>query len=263
MSQHQRAEQLKLLGNQEFKAKNYQKALQYYQESLKLTPTNPVLYTNQAIVKIAIHEYHSAKQDCESALKLDNKLYKAHFYFGISEFHLKNYPQSEKSFVKSISLTSDASLVLKIRQCLMVCRKKKFYSELELKKQVNRELYNYILKMDQHYQPMNDKDREDKYLKKFQLESYFQLEEHDLTVPEAFQCPITMEIMMDPWVTSSGISYEKQAILEHLKQNGEFDPMTRKTCRIYDLQQNVNLKNYIESFLEKNPWAFPHETMGF
>lgn len=34
----------------------------------------------------------------------------------------------------------------------------------------------------------------------------------------AFTCPITMEVFRDPVMTPSGLSYERTALLEHLKK---------------------------------------------
>ena len=43
-----------------------------------------------------------------------------------------------------------------------------------------------------------------------------------MNIPDGFICPITLSKMSDPYVTKDGISYERSAILEHLKY--------KKTC---------------------------------
>ena len=45
--------------------------------------------------------------------------------------------------------------------------------------------------------------------------------------------------------------YERKALLEHFKINGNFDPVTRKTCKINDLIPNLSLKQVIEDFLKE------------
>ena len=41
-------------------------------------------------------------------------------------------------------------------------------------------------------------------------------------------CPITLDIYKNPIVVSSGHSYEHDMLMQHLKKNGNFDPLTRK-----------------------------------
>jgi len=62
--------------------------------------------------------------------------------------------------------------------------------------------------------------------------------------------------MLDPVITPSGISYEKSAISQHIAMNGNYDPVTRETCKLSDLRPNLALKEYIETWLEANPWGY-------
>jgi hypothetical protein len=72
--------------------------------------------------------------------------------------------------------------------------------------------------------------------------------------------------MEDPVVTVSGVSYERYALLEHFKRNGQFDPVTRlPTCSKVLISNhyhrvpvdselifpNVIIKEDIESFIER------------
>lgn len=45
--------------------------------------------------------------------------------------------------------------------------------------------------------------------------------------PEHLSCPITLEIFKEPYIVSSGQTYEKDLILSHIKKNGNVDPLTR------------------------------------
>ena len=42
--------------------------------------------------------------------------------------------------------------------------------------------------------------------------------------PAVVYCPITHEVMQDPWVDNSGISYEKTAILQWLNMGKDTSP---------------------------------------
>lgn len=119
----------------------------------------------------------------------------------------------------------------------------------------------HFLKVNEHYTPFSNDEKEEKMLKKFQIESYFDTLLHQVPteVPESLCCAITMEIMRDPVMTTSGISYERTAILTHFETNGNFDPITRKECNPWEVISNVNLKKYIEIYLDNNPWAYPED----
>jgi len=63
-------EKEKNLGNEEYKSKNFQKALEYYTKALSLKPEEPLLYNNIAAVYIETKEYNKAIEACDSGIKL-------------------------------------------------------------------------------------------------------------------------------------------------------------------------------------------------
>lgn len=63
-------------------------------------------------------------------------------------------------------------------------------------------------------------------------------------------------IMNDPICNEHGNSYSKKAYVGELEKNGKLDPMTLKPIKTNIMYTNINLKKAIESFLEKNPWAY-------
>lgn len=46
------------------------------------------------------------------------------------------------------------------------------------------------------------------------------------TLPDAYICPITSEMMSDPVSTSDGFTYEREAILEWLRSGNTTSPLT-------------------------------------
>ena len=53
------------------------------------------------------------------------------------------------------------------------------------------------------------------------LEQVFESARHGLQASEpasAFTCPLTMEVFRDPVMTPSGLSYERSALVEHLRK---------------------------------------------
>jgi hypothetical protein len=75
-------------------------------------------------------------------------------------------------------------------------------------------------------------------------------EEEINEIVEYITCPITHEIFKNPVRANDNITYEKHAILEWLK-NKNTSPCTR--AEIFDLTDNVDMKELIDIFLLKYP----------
>lgn len=65
---------------------------------------------------------------------------------------------------------------------------------------------------------------------------------------------ITFEIMHDPVITPSGMSYDRIGIVKYVEKAG-VDPVTRVAMTVKDLRPNYALKAACEEFLTKNGWA--------
>lgn len=71
-------------------------------------------------------------------------------------------------------------------------------------------------------------------------------------VPESFICPISQEIMRDPYIDPEGNSYEKQKIMDWLSRN-PVSPITRRPMVQTGLIPNRSLRTLIQEFLDRNP----------
>jgi len=67
-------------------------------------------------------------------------------------------------------------------------------------------------------------------------------------VPQYFICPITHNIMSEPYVDNEGNSYEEVAIKQWLMNNNT-SPITRSPLRVSDLKLNRSLREAIQAFL--------------
>ena len=74
-------------------------------------------------------------------------------------------------------------------------------------------------------------------------------------VPDFLCGKISFEIMRDPVITPSGITYDRKDIEEHLQRVGHFDPVTRQPLTIDKLIPNLSMKEVIDTFLMENEWA--------
>ncbi|KAI8897161.1 U-box domain-containing protein [Globomyces pollinis-pini] len=77
-------------------------------------------------------------------------------------------------------------------------------------------------------------------------------------VPDYYTGKISFEIMVDPVISPSGITYDKTEILEHLRVIGPFDPLTRQPLVESDLYPNLALKESIETYLDGHGWAIDY-----
>ena len=64
------ADKMKDKGNQEFKKRNFNEALNFYDEAIKLNPEEPLYYNNKAAAFIELKDYDAAMVEISRAEKL-------------------------------------------------------------------------------------------------------------------------------------------------------------------------------------------------
>ena len=88
------------------------------------------------------------------------------------------------------------------------------------------------------------------------LEAVRQRDNRKEDPPDSFCCKLTFEVFRDPVCAPSGHSYERLAILEHLRKVGRFDPITRDPLSERDLRPNISLRNAAHDWLNHHAWAY-------
>lgn len=73
-------------------------------------------------------------------------------------------------------------------------------------------------------------------------------------IPDYLCGKISFELMVDPVITPSGITYDRYDIEQHLQRVGRFDPVTRQELSIDQLIPNLSMKEVIENFITENEW---------
>lgn len=73
-------------------------------------------------------------------------------------------------------------------------------------------------------------------------------------IPDYLCGKISFELMVDPVITPSGITYDRYDIEQHLQRVGRFDPVTRQELTIDQLIPNLSMKEVIENFIAENEW---------
>lgn len=75
------------------------------------------------------------------------------------------------------------------------------------------------------------------------------------SVPDYLCGKISFEIMHEPVITPSGITYDRQDIEQHLKRVGHFDPITRQPLRAHQLVPNLAMKEVVDAYVNDNEWS--------
>ncbi|KAH7517619.1 hypothetical protein FEM48_Zijuj09G0084000 [Ziziphus jujuba var. spinosa] len=75
-------------------------------------------------------------------------------------------------------------------------------------------------------------------------------------VPDYLCCKITLDVFRDPVITPSGVTYERSVILNHFKEVGNFDPVTREPLEESQLVPNLAIKEAVQAFLHEHGWAY-------
>jgi hypothetical protein len=78
-------------------------------------------------------------------------------------------------------------------------------------------------------------------------------------IPSNFICPITLQVMVSPLMTRTGINFERAAIIGWLEQGSGRCPLTRKPLTNSDLITNRRLKARIGMWRANNGIPEPTE----
>ncbi|KAI4319227.1 hypothetical protein MLD38_032854 [Melastoma candidum] len=98
ITREESAEQAKEKGNQAFKEKQWQKAIGFYTEAIKLNGTSATYYSNRAAVYLELGSFLQAEADCSKAINLDKKNVKAYLRRGTAREMLGYYKEAIEDF---------------------------------------------------------------------------------------------------------------------------------------------------------------------
>ncbi|TVU00832.1 hypothetical protein EJB05_53731, partial [Eragrostis curvula] len=98
------AETAKEKGNAAFKEKQWQKAVNFYTEAIKLNGKVATYYSNRAAAFLELASYRQAEADCSSAIDLDPKIVKAYLRRGTAREMLGYYKEAVEDFNHALVL---------------------------------------------------------------------------------------------------------------------------------------------------------------
>ncbi|XP_065187000.1 E3 ubiquitin-protein ligase CHIP-like [Sycon ciliatum] len=263
------ASQLKAQGNKLFSAGQYGQAVECYSKAMLKDPGDSKFYGNRALCYNRMTKYSESLTDCQKAIELNQRYAKAFYFQGEALLGLEKYDEAISSLTKSLQLATEQHLFfgdeistkIKLAKSLRWQRKEQHREkeEIELQTFLNGlidEKKKSILDAPLS-RPADEFDAEMDCRKRQVADLFAMVDERrsKREVPDNLCCQISYEVMRDPVITPSGVSYDRSSIQEHLERVGHFDPLTRAPLTHNDLIPNLALKEVIEDFLAKNEWA--------
>ncbi|CAI9754568.1 unnamed protein product [Fraxinus pennsylvanica] len=98
------SELLKEKGNAAYKGKQWNKAVTYYTEAIKLNETSATYYSNRAAAYLELGCFQQAEKDCTEAIFLDKKNVKAYLRRGTARESLLFYKEALQDFKHALVL---------------------------------------------------------------------------------------------------------------------------------------------------------------
>jgi len=277
---------LKEQGNEYFKVGNYKEAEDFYSQAISVRSDDPKIFTNRALARIRLSNWRGVERDARKAIELQNEKridgMKAHYYLAQALLSLRHVGEALEEAQKAYQMclaTRDSSteilsqLVLRAKQAVWQATETSRLREMNdtlntvetlLDQQLERDIQDVEARFTSKEIGEFGRGEEIAELEKDAVErrknirAAFEVsgmpETVERVVPDWMVDPITFEVMHDPVITPSGVSYERVAILKHLEQS-DLDPLTRQPLTEKVLVSNVGLKNACSEFLEKNGWA--------
>ncbi|KAM5579974.1 serine/threonine-protein phosphatase 5 [Rosa sericea] len=140
-----RAEEIKLLANEAFKAHKYSQAIDLYTQAIELNSKNAVYYANRSFAHLKLEEYGSAIQDASMAIEVDPRYSKGYYRRGAASLAMGKFKEALKDFqqVKKIC-PNDPDATKKLKECEKAVMKLKFAEAISVPESQRRPVADSI-----------------------------------------------------------------------------------------------------------------------
>lgn len=274
-------QEFKIQGNKLFIHRKYNEALECYTKAILKNPNIPTYFTNRALCYLKLQWWDAAAADCKRALEMNSTLVKGHFFLAQALLEKENYDEAINHFQRANDFAREQKLNVgdDIASQLRVARKRRWNSLEEKRITQEIELQTYLTglihedrerKTDEIQKAAASHSEADGEVAKTEqlcdqriaeLNALFtKVDDHRMKreVPDYLCGKISFEVLRDPVITPSGITYDRKDIEEHLQRVGHFDPVTRTPLTLEGLTPNLAMKEVIDSFLSENEWAIDY-----
>ncbi|KAK1344643.1 hypothetical protein QTO34_013341 [Cnephaeus nilssonii] len=269
------AQELKEQGNRLFVGRKYPEAAACYGRAITRNPLVAVYYTNRALCYLKMQQHEQALADCRRALELDGQSVKAHFFLGQCQLEMESYDEA----IANLQRGAATNFGDDIPSALRIAKKKRWNSIEERRIHQENELHSYLTRLivaerereleecqrnhegdedDGHVRAQQAciEAKHDKYLADMDdLFSQVDEKRKKRDIPDYLCGKISFELMREPCITPSGITYDRKDIEEHLQRVGHFDPVTRSPLTQEQLIPNLAMKEVIDAFISENGWV--------
>ncbi|KAJ6088757.1 Tetratricopeptide-like helical [Penicillium sp. IBT 16267x] len=280
------AQALKAKANELFKQGDYVGAEELYSQAILKDPHDATFFTNRAVTRIKLEKWADVEHDARAAINIyglkNPAALKSSYYLAQALLGLQRPQEAYDVAVSAyqLSLTEKnaqtenlSRTVLRAKQQIWAAKETARLREMNetlrnVEELVERDLERSIAESKAQLDEGKIGEigfgedckalREDAakliqdVREAFRIASKGEVQER--VVPDHLVDGITFEIMHDPVITPSGISYDRIGIVKYVEKAG-VDPVTRTPMTVQDLRPNYALKAACEEFLTKNGWA--------
>ncbi|XP_049869318.1 E3 ubiquitin-protein ligase CHIP isoform X2 [Pectinophora gossypiella] len=273
--------ELKEQGNRLFSLRRFEDAMNCYTKAIIKNPSVATYFTNRALCHLKMKRWEATCQDCRRALDIDTNQVKGHFFLGQALVELECYDEAIKHLHRANDLAREqklnfgddiaAQIRLARKKRWNVQEEKRIAQEIELQSYLNRLIIEDTQRRIESLKVENNNEEEinSKISKIEEEHNNYTSELNNLfakiderrrkrDVPDSLCCRISFEILKEPVITPSGITYERKDIEEHLERVGHFDPVTRVKLTADQLIPNFTMKEVVDAFLQDNEWALDY-----
>ncbi|KAL5481325.1 hypothetical protein EMCRGX_G021461 [Ephydatia muelleri] len=268
MSKVAGAEQ-KELGNQYFTEQKYDLAISSYTDAIV-----PTYFVNRALCYLRLSNWASVVDDCKQAIQLDPTSIKAHFFMGQALAEIGNYDEALVVQHKAFDLAQEQKINFgdDITHVIRQTKQKRWKIKEDERLKERNEFHQFLLQLLTDHKDrqlsspdsdVHNEEREKPIILEHeervkQLDALFEAVDEKRKrreVPDYLCGQISYELMTDPVITPSGITYDRKDIEQHLKRVGHFDPVTRQELTEDQLIPNLAMKEVVSAFVAENDWV--------
>uniref|UniRef100_A0A6B2LMD4 Uncharacterized protein n=1 Tax=Arcella intermedia TaxID=1963864 RepID=A0A6B2LMD4_9EUKA len=98
------ANQFKEKGNEQFRNKNWEKALEYFSQAIQLDGSNHIFYSNRSATYFQLKQYSKSLEDADTVVEMQPNWSKGYIRQGSALFALGVYTRAKKSFETGVGL---------------------------------------------------------------------------------------------------------------------------------------------------------------
>ncbi|KAK9296932.1 hypothetical protein QLX08_009192 [Tetragonisca angustula] len=282
--------ELKEEGNRLFNLHKYEDAAHCYTKAIIKNPTQALYFTNRALCNLKLKRWESSCLDCRRALDIDPCLVKGHFFLGLALLEMELVDEAVKHLQRAVDLAKEQKLnygddmtsILRQarKRCFQLREEQRIAQDIELQSYLNQLIVEdaerrlAALKEQETVKDADGKSEAETSSIEFTRKKEEIEEKRDMCmahlndlfakvderrrkreVPDYLCGKISFEILQEPVITPSGITYERKDIEEHLQRVGHFDPVTRVRLTQDQLIPNLAMKEVVDTFLQENEWA--------